>query len=73
MRIVAIMLKSGVDLNEESKLGDSDRPGTIIDVAAQRGSLSLVDFLLETGARLTDDTLPAAVKSGNKDLVEFLI
>ena len=73
MRIVAIMLKLGVDLNEESKLGDSDRPGTIIDVAAQRGSLSLVDFLLDTGARLTDDTLPAAVKSGNKDLVEFLI
>ena len=73
MRIVAIMSKLGVDLNEESKLGDSDRPGTIIDVAAQRASLSLVDFLLGTGARLTDDTLPAAVKSGNKDLVEFLI
>ena len=73
MRIVDIMLKLGVDLNEESKLGDSDRPSTIIDVAAQRGSLSLVDFLLDTGARLTDDTLPAAVKSVNKDLVEFLI
>lgn len=34
-------VKMGVDLNEESKLEDSDRPGTIIDVAAQRGSLKL--------------------------------
>ena len=69
MRIVAMMLKLGVDLYEKLRY----TPGTNIDVAAQRGSLSLVDFLLDSGARLTDGTLPAAVTSGKKDLIEFLI
>ena len=69
MRIVAMMLKLGIDLNEKLRCARE----TIIDVAAQRGSLSLVYFILDSGARLTDDTLPAAVTSGNQDLVEFLI
>ena len=73
MRIVALVLKLGVNPNEEVHYWDSLELGTIIDYAAQRGSLSLVGFLLDSGARLTDDTLSAAVTSGNKDLIEFLI
>ena len=72
MRIVAIMLKLGVNLNPSS-FSEIKRQDMIIDIAAERGSLSLVEFLLDSGARLTDDTLSAAVTSGNKDLIEFLI
>lgn len=72
MRIVAMVLKLGVDPNHELDHGKVGVPTTIIDCAAQRGNLPLVDFLLVSGARLTDDTLPAAVTSGNKDLIEFL-
>ena len=73
MRIVAMVLKLGVDPNKKWDHGNVDEPYSIIDCAAQRGNLPLVDFLLVSGARLTDDTLPAAVTSGNKDLIEFLI
>ena len=73
MRIVAMMLKLGVGPNRAVPYRGPRELGTIIDHAAQRGSLSLVDFLLDSGARLTYDTLVAAVTSGNKDLIEFLI
>ena len=73
MSTVAMLLKLGVDPNASLTTRRIVGPNAIIDCAAQRGSLSLVDFLLDSGARLTDDTLPAAVTSGNKDLIEFLI
>ncbi|KAM0803536.1 ankyrin repeat-containing domain protein [Usnea florida] len=73
MRIATTMWRLGVDPNEELPGQPHDEPRTIIDHAARRGSSSLVDFLLDSGARLTDDTLLAAVTSGNKDLIEFLI
>ena len=72
-KIVVMVLKLGVDPNQQLHYGDPGDLGTIIDRAALRGNLSLVDFLLDSGARLTDDTLSAAVTSGNKDLIEFLI
>ena len=73
MRIVAMVLELGLDPNKELYHVLPNNPCRIIDYAAQRGSLSLVDFLLDSGARLTNDTLPAAITSGNKDLIKFLI
>ena len=73
MRIVAMMLKLGVNLNGSPRFAKGDVPKRLIDNAAERGSLCLVELLLDSGARLTDDTLPAAVTSGNKNLIEFLI
>ena len=73
LRIVAMMLKLGVDPNKEKGSRGIGEIRNIIDVAAQRGNLRLVSLLLDSGARLTEDTLPAAVTSGNKDLIMLLI
>lgn len=73
LRIVAMMLKLGVDPNIQYGCSGTGETRNIIDAAAQRGNLSLVSLLLDSGARLTRDTLPAATTSGNKDLIMLLI
>ena len=73
LRIVEMMLKLGVDPNIQHDASGIDKTRNIIDAAAQRGNLRLVSHLLDSGARLTEDTLPAAVTSGNKDLIMLLI
>ena len=74
MEIVKVMLECGVDLNShiEHNWVYTD-PCTVIDVAAQRGNLRLVNLLLESGALLTGDTLPRAIASGNQDLILLLL
>lgn len=73
MRVVAMMLKSGVDPNRKRDSWRLGETRNVLDVAAQRGNLRLVSLLLDSGARMTEDTLPAAVTSGNKDLIMLLI
>ncbi|KAK3117951.1 hypothetical protein LTR53_000243 [Teratosphaeriaceae sp. CCFEE 6253] len=48
-------------------------PPRLLDVAASRGDIHLVQQLRAYGASLTDDTLTAALRSRNLDLVHYLI
>lgn len=73
--IVEIMLESGADLNYsvQDANGTPTSTCTVIDAAAQRGNLPLVNLLFRSGALLTDDTLPCAVESQNEDLILLLL
>lgn len=76
MDIVQTMIQVGADLNCHIVTKDSDLPSIpthILDVAAQRASLGIVEVLLKNGASLTGDTLPYAVASGNENLIQFLL
>ena len=79
MKIIEIMLECGVDLNHDVDTADPSIATVIghsyrvIDEAARRGQLSIVDLLLKSGASLTGNTLPCAVKSQNKDLIRLLL
>ena len=77
MKIVEIMLKCGVDLNHDvensTSIFEKENPNRVMDVAAQRGQLPIVDLLLKSGASLTGNTLPCAVKSQKKDLIRLLL
>ena len=76
IKIIDMMLNVGADLNfSAAEKSDSDHrwPRRVIDVAAQRGSLTMVELLFKEGALLSDDTFPFAVQSGKKDLVNFLL
>ena len=76
MEVVRLMLKYGIDLNYHVggriPLSISALPHTMMDAAAQRGSVRTVRLLLDSGASLDGDTLPCAIASGNQDLVMFL-
>ena len=76
IRIIDILVNVGADLNfafdEQSDLGHC-WPIRVIDVAAQRGSLRMLELLLNKGASLSDDTFPCAVASGKEDLIHFLL
>ena len=79
MKIIKIMLKCGVNLNHDVNKADesistySGYSYRVIDIAAQRGQLPIVDLLLKSGASLTGNTLPCAVKSQNKDLIKLVL
>ena len=47
--------------------------GGTLNLAAVRGNMDLVRFLLQSGVRLTRQTLSSAIFSTNKDLVRFLL
>lgn len=74
--ILELMLTNNVDLNYQVNQVYNrryDRPRkTLIDEIAFHGDLVLVETLLGCGARLTADTLPCAIQSGNEDLVKRL-
>ena len=79
MKIIEIMLECGVDLNHDVDNADGNIATyggysyRVIDMAAQRGQLPMVDLLFKSGASLTGNTLPCAVKSQNKDLIRLLL
>ena len=70
-RILELMLIHNVDLNYQ--VSSKGRNTTLIDEVARWGNLDQVEKLLECGAILTADTLPNAIRSGNEDLVNFLL
>ncbi|KAF6233127.1 hypothetical protein HO173_008671 [Letharia columbiana] len=47
--------------------------GSTLDMAAERGNLGLVQFLLHSHVSLTHETLTNAIRSQNKDLIRVLI
>jgi ankyrin repeat protein len=74
MNVINIMLNVGAALNYDvGYSGDDTYPGRIIDVAAQRGNIDIVKLLLNSGAKMTGDTLACAVASGNEGLIRFLV
>ena len=77
MNIIKIMLECGADLNHDVEKGNEITYGgysyRVMDVAAQRGQLPIVDLLLKSGASLTGNTLPCAVKSQNINLIRLLL
>jgi ankyrin repeat protein len=74
MNVINIMLNVGADLNYDVGIyGDSTHPRRVIDVAAQRGNIDIVKLLLNSGAKMTGDTLACAVASGNEGLIRFLL
>ena len=79
MKIIEIMLECGVDLNHDVENAEGNIATyrgysyRVIDMAAQRGQLPMVDLLIKSGASLTGNTLPCAVKSQNKDLIRLLL
>ena len=74
MGTIKRMIDIGADLNYHVEgLFHVKCSRSIIDVAAQRGNLEMMNILLNSGASLTGDTLPCAVASGNIDMVLSLL
>ena len=76
IKIIDIMVNVSADLNHYTAKRielDGCWLRRVIDVAAQRGSLRMVELLLNEGALLGGDTFPCAVASGNEDLIHFLL
>ena len=76
IKIIDIVLNVGVDLNffdPKAIHVDGNILNRVIDVAAQRGSLRMVELLLDGGALLSVDTFACAVASGKEDLIHFLL
>jgi ankyrin repeat protein len=71
MNVINIMLNVGADLNYHVENSGGAR--RVIDVAAQRGNIDIVKLLLNSGAKMTGDTLACAVASGNEGLIRFLL
>jgi ankyrin repeat protein len=46
---------------------------TLLDIAAQRGQIDLVETVLRHGAFLTEDTLTCAIQSTNKDVISYVL
>ena len=70
--LIHFFLQRGADVNSGHPL-DYWGPNRAIDVVAQRGSLEMVELLLNKGASLSGDTFPCAVASRNEDLIHFLL
>ena len=79
MEIIDIMLECGIDLNHDFDFSHHDSPRypdysyRVIDIAAQKGKLAIVDFLLKSGASMTGDTIPCAARSQNQELITLLL
>ena len=85
MRTIEILLDTGANLNietqndaadgfkEQTTKGGTVSPKTVLDAAARRGNLTMVDVLLKSGASLTGDTLTWAIISEDETLIQFLL
>ena len=78
MATIRVMLNIGADLNlpDERYRRDGYKAfygDRVIDAAAQRGNVEMVELLLRSGARLTRKTLIFAVSSGNHHLMRMLL
>ena len=74
MATIRVMLDIGADLNScHQECNKGFHQGSVIDVAAQRGNVEMIELLLRSGARLTRKTLIFAVSSGNHHLMRMLL
>ena len=78
MGTIRVGLDIGADLNVRDESHRHNwykefRGNRVIDAAAQRGSVEMVELLLRSGAKLTRRTLVFAVSSGNHHLMQMLL
>ena len=74
LNVIRAMLNSRADLNFRIHRDVIDlQPSTVIDAAAQRGNLEMIETLLGFGASVTNETLIFAIRSGNHILVRLLL
>ncbi|KAF7554598.1 hypothetical protein G7Z17_g2802 [Cylindrodendrum hubeiense] len=67
--VEALLRTPGINLNAESAFG-----ATAVSLAAQRGSLDVLDFLISKGADIhKGETMGAAISAGKIDVVAMLI
>jgi hypothetical protein len=75
--ILEINLNINISLSGPSKgylLWDPYANGkTLLDIAAQRGDINLVETILGHRAFLTEDTLTCAIQSTDKDLISYIL
>ncbi|KAN0102809.1 Ankyrin repeat-containing domain protein [Hyaloscypha variabilis] len=81
-RIVEIMLRvkasiaHSVTVHHETLNGSLWKdfsPRSVLDMAAEQGYLEVVRILLDSGIRLTEETLTCAIRSTNMELVLYLL
>ena len=84
MATIRNMIDAGVDLNlcRSSELytiihrglkSGFDRPDNVLDTAARRGNLEMTELLLESGARMTNQTLTLAISSASHEVIRMLL
>lgn len=71
--IVQLMVDAGADLDYTSTFHDTKLPSKVIDIAAKRADLSLVQMLVDHTFTPTGDTLACAVSGGAVDVVKFFL
>lgn len=72
-RIVTRYLKAAITIDHDIHSLISRQLDMIIDIAAQRGNLELVQMILRSGVSFTKETLTCAIRSKNKELIGFLL
>ena len=72
-RMIVSTLETGADSDRGASPTFQKDLARTLDMAAERGNLELVQFLLQSGVSLTEKTLVHAVASKNKELVRFLL
>lgn len=73
MRIVSDTLQASTDSTHDPSPKRLENLAGMLDNAAVRGNLELLQFLLHFGVSMTQETLAQAVNSRNKDLIRFLL
>jgi len=78
-RIFQLMMEINVNINysatESWRFNSHQKVNgrTLLDIAAQRGYIDLVQTVLGCGAFLTEDTLNCAIHSKNEDLISYVL
>ena len=74
MEVATLMVDMAADLDFRAlSSGSETSPLTVIDAAAQRGNLAVMQKFIEGGARITKDTLTFAIRGENMEAVRFVI
>ena len=83
MATIFVMLEVGADLNHSCKKDvhvhyrphhhERFHADSVIDAAALRGSVEMIELLLRSGARTTSKTLTFAIPNGNHSLIRMLL
>lgn len=72
--VIRAMLNTRADLNFRIRKDHGPlQPCTVIEAAASRGNVEMIETLLACGASVTDNTLLFAIRSGNHSLVRLLL
>jgi ankyrin repeat protein len=73
LELAGLLVEKGAAINKEGYSISADEPETAADIAAYSGHLPVLQYLLDKGAVLKDDTIFKATRGGHLKTVEFLI